>query len=133
MKPDRIAALREHAFRVTGSGEEGPLIECLDDIERLMEGERAADKEIKRLRATGNACHRLVSHLYDRETELYRHASSDPAPIPAAQAEVALREARRAIAIVMEFTSTEREYLTERSISLEDTPEAAKAEGNSDG
>ena len=52
MKAERITELRRKAVSGHCDYQYGRavLIECLDDIERLMEGERVADKEIKRLR-----------------------------------------------------------------------------------
>ena len=102
-----------------------------------------AKDEIKRLQATGNACHRLVRYLHDRDLELYNHAGCDPAPVPAAVAEAGLEEVRRALRLIQKFSPLELEYLQEREAELYKEREAelckereaaeAEKEGTSDG
>lgn len=100
---------------------------CRQEIHGLNAKIEQLQAEIQNLKATGNACQRLAAHLYDREDVLYKTASLDPALIPAAHAEVSLREVRRAIKIVMAFTTQERGYLNDRTIEVEKQREAAEA------
>lgn len=90
---------------------------------------------IDKLRATGNACHRLVGYLDERDSELYDHAANDPAPVPRGIARAGLEEVRRALKIIHAFSSLEREYLQEREAELCKVREAAEAaqKGTSDG
>lgn len=83
--------------------------------------------EVERLRATGNACHRLVTYLHERDLELYTNAGIDPAPIPVAVAEAGLEEVRRALRLIQKFSSLELEYLQEREAELCKAREAAEA------
>ena len=84
MKAKRIAALRKIADAPSMSihGVRDILIECLDDIERLMEGERAADKEIKRLQGGNERAERHTKRwqkqygdLCDELGQLHREAA----------------------------------------------------------
>ena len=72
MKPERITELRRKAVSGHCDYQYGRavLIECLDDIERLMEGERAADKEIERLRAENEGLHETLDLMDKPHSEL---------------------------------------------------------------
>lgn len=75
--------------------------EVTDIYEYVIAELAAAKAELVTLRATTKDCCGLVGHLYEREEELYRHASTDPAEKPREHAEVSLREVRRALEIII--------------------------------
>ncbi len=120
--------------------------ERLERIKRKMNNPRERDTHVRRdrawlvgeverqreiidkLQATGNACHRLVDYLHTRDLELYVHAGSDPAPIPAAVAEAGFEEVRRALKIIQEFPPEARWYLHEREAELSEEREAAESQ-----